>query len=190
MVKMKHVRGGCMQEKLGYKIKQLRKQEKLTLKQVSERTNLSISFLSQLENGKSSATLESLKKISETLGVNPSYFFREPEESGSTIIRNTSLVSDLGDSHFIYRDLTGQMRDPLFSPILVALKPGENQGNPFTHRGQEFLYVLEGTLTVLISKESHELHTTDSIFIDASKPHYWLNKTESITKFLCISAER
>lgn len=177
-------------KELGGKIRQLRKSRKLTLKNLSQSTSLSISFLSQLENGKSSATLESLKKIAENLGVNPSYFFQEAmEEKESSVLRNTSAVSDLDQSHFIYRDLTANMRNPLFSPILVILKPGENHGNPFTHKGQEFLYVLEGMLTVLLSGKEYFLHPFDSIFIDATKPHYWLNKTESPIKFLCISAE-
>lgn len=64
-----------MTDIIGAKIKSLRKERKLTLKQIADQTNLSISFLSQVERSKSSITLESLKKISEALGVNPSYFF-------------------------------------------------------------------------------------------------------------------
>ncbi|MFC3039814.1 helix-turn-helix domain-containing protein [Virgibacillus xinjiangensis] len=179
-----------MQEALGANIKQLRKRKKLTLKQISQQTGLSISFLSQLENGKSSATLESLKKISDTLGVNPSHFFDEPEKDPEeAIARNTSDVDDLGENTFIYRDLTGKMQNPLFTPILVVLNPGDNQGNNITHSGQEFLYVLEGTLTVMINQTEYTLEPYDSIFVDSSKPHYWLNRTEETVKFLCVSAE-
>ncbi|MFC2949329.1 helix-turn-helix domain-containing protein [Virgibacillus sediminis] len=179
-----------MKEDIGAKIKQLRKQKKQTLKQISEQTDLSISFLSQLENGKSSVTLESLRKISDTLGVNPSHFFDEPEEeSKQAIVRNSSHVTDAGKNPFIYRDLSGKMENPLFSPILVVLNPGENQGNNITHKGQEFLYVLEGTLTVLINQEEHTLEPSDSIFVDSSRPHYWLNRTNQTVKFLCVWAK-
>lgn len=68
-----------MNDLIGVKIKSLRKERKLTLKQIADQTNLSISFLSQVERSKSSITLESLKKISEALGVNPSYFFQSPK---------------------------------------------------------------------------------------------------------------
>ena len=49
---------------LGIKIKEIRTKRRMTLKVLAEMTGFSISFLSQLERGKSSATLESLKKIS------------------------------------------------------------------------------------------------------------------------------
>ena len=48
---------------LGIKIKEIRTKRHMTLKSLAEKTDFSISFLSQLEHGKSSATLESLKKI-------------------------------------------------------------------------------------------------------------------------------
>lgn len=67
-------------EKIGERIKSIRKEKKMTLKQISEKTNLSISFLSQVEHSKCSITLESLMKISEVLDVNPSFFFSEDDE--------------------------------------------------------------------------------------------------------------
>src|SRR5699024_4451147 len=90
-------------------------------------------------------------------------------------------------TNFFYRDLTGTMEDPLFSPILITLNPGDNGGRNFAHKGQEFLYVLEGILTVLINDEESILHPFDSIFLDSSFPHYWLNNKMHPIKFLCIS---
>ncbi|WP_077329194.1 helix-turn-helix domain-containing protein [Virgibacillus siamensis] len=178
-----------MTDELGTKIKQLRKQQKLTLKQIAEDTGLSISFLSQLEHSKTSVTLESLKKISESLNVNPSYFFAKPQTaSTSTVVRHESVETELRENKFIYRDLSGGMDNPLFSPILIILNPGDNRGSNFSHKGQEFLYVLEGTLTIHIEGEEHVLHPHDSIFLQSSKSHYWLNQTDQTIKFLCVSA--
>jgi transcriptional regulator with XRE-family HTH domain len=53
-------------DSIGEKMKSLRKERKLTLKSLAEQTGVSISFLSQVERGKSSVTLESLKKIADT----------------------------------------------------------------------------------------------------------------------------
>ncbi|WNS75169.1 cupin domain-containing protein [Bacillus sp. DTU_2020_1000418_1_SI_GHA_SEK_038] len=178
-----------MYENLGSKIKELRKDKRLTLKQIAEKTNLSISFLSQLEHGKTSATLESLKKISESLDVYPSYFFSKPEtKSNSNIVRNIMNENDLQENKFIYRDLSGRMERPLFYPNLIILNPGDNSGKNFSHQGQEFLYILEGILTVLIDDNEYVLKPYDCIFIDSARPHYWLNKTEKSVKFLCISS--
>jgi len=88
---------------IGEKIKQLRKEKKLTLKEIAEETDLSISFLSQVERMKSSLTLESLKKISEVLQVTPSYFFAtSTDQTQPTIIRGIDGDSDLMVNQFIY----------------------------------------------------------------------------------------
>lgn len=175
---------------IGEKIKKLRKEKKLTLKDVSEGTDLSISFLSQVERMQSSLTLESLKKISDTLGVNPSYFFSKGQEKEQSSIINRSFDEEFNATHFIYKDLSGNISELNFMPILVILKPGENGGNPFTHKGFEFLYILEGKLTVQIESKEYKLNPNDSIVVNSRKPHYWWNHTNNPVKFLCVSSER
>ncbi|SHH02425.1 helix-turn-helix domain-containing protein [Virgibacillus chiguensis] len=173
---------------IGKRINELRKRKKLTLKNISEQTGLSISFLSQLEHGKTSATLESLKRISESLDVNPSYFFSETDDdSRSTITRNTVDTANLTENRFIYKSLSGGMKDPAFIPNLIILDPGANRGNNFSHKGHEFLFVLEGTLTIEVNNCVNVLQPYDCVFLDSSKPHYWFNKTDKPIKFLCIS---
>lgn len=179
-----------MKLSIGQKIKMRRKERKLTLKDIAEQTGLSISFLSQVERMKSSLTLESLKKISEVLEVNPSYFFSDDEvPEQPTVIRAIDINLDFTGNQFVYKNLAGKYKGLGFSPLLVLLNPGENKGSQFTHAGKEFLYVLEGTLTVQAAEEEYHLNPHDSIIIDSSQPHYWLNLTENPVKFLCISSE-
>ncbi len=64
-----------MIDDIGKKIKKLRTNKKLTLKELSERTNLSIGFLSQLERGLTTVAIDSLTKIAKELDVNLTYFF-------------------------------------------------------------------------------------------------------------------
>lgn len=159
----------------------------MTLKTLAKQTGFSISFLSQLERGKSSATLESLKKISLALGVNPSYFFDEAEEE-ERIVRRGSLETEQMEKHNIYyKSLAKSMENPAFSPLLVVLKPNQNEGNLFRHAGQEFLYVLEGLLTVQLDSETYILDPSDSIMFDSRKEHYWYNYTDEDVKFLCVA---
>ncbi|MFS0689257.1 cupin domain-containing protein [Sporosarcina sp. 179-K 8C2 HS] len=171
---------------LGVKIRKIRSERGMTLKTLADRTGFSISFLSQLERGKSSATLESLKKISLAFGVNPSYFFEEEEtESDQSLIIDQRM-----DAHHIYyKDLGTMVANRDFAPLFVVLKPGQTEGNLITHKGQEFLYVIEGTLTVRLEDELHELGPTESFMLDSTRPHYWYNYTDSDVKLLCVSSE-
>jgi len=171
---------------LGVKIRSIRSERGMTLKTLADQTGFSISFLSQLERGKSSATLESLKKISIAFGVNPSYFFEEEETDG----QKSLVIDQRMDAHDIYyKDLGTMVAHRDFAPLLVILKPGQTEGNLITHKGQEFLYVLEGTLTVRLENEIHELGPTDSFMLDSTRPHYWYNYTANDVKLLCVSSE-
>lgn len=171
---------------LGAKIRRIRSKQGMTLKTLADRTGFSISFLSQLERGKSSATLESLKKISIAFGVNPSHFFEEDETDG----QQTSIIDQRMDAHNIfYKDLGTTVANRDFAPLLVVLKPGQTEGNLITHRGQEFLYVIEGILTVRIENEIYELGPTESLMLDSTQPHYWYNYSDREVKILCVSSE-
>lgn len=65
-----------LQRQIGDKIRELRKTQQLTLAQLAERTGLSVGFLSQIELGKNSASVETLYRLSRALGVEPGFFFQ------------------------------------------------------------------------------------------------------------------
>lgn len=165
-------------ESIGVTLKNLRKERKFTLKELAQQTSVSISFLSQVERGKSSVTLESLKKIADALDVNPSVFFAEDE------VKDNSTIEP-----FYYKDLSSGVRDASFSPILVTLNPGETEGSAFSHSGHEFLFVVKGLLTVEINGDRMQLHEQESIMFEASKTHYWFNHTKSTVQFLVVSSK-
>jgi len=173
-----------MNVSIGQKMKALRQEKKLTLKEVAEQTGFSISFLSQFERGKSSATLESLKKIAWALGTNPSYFFDD-----SPSLSTNQEESHLQQHQMMYQNLAKDLENQRFAPLKVTLLPGENEGNLFRHDGQEFLYVLEGELTVQIEEDKLLLKKDESIMFDATRLHYWYNYTNHPVIFLCISMD-
>ncbi|WP_313893724.1 XRE family transcriptional regulator [Psychrobacillus sp.] len=167
-------------DSVGQVLKSLRKERKLTLKTLAEQTNVSISFLSQVERGKSSVTLESLKKIADALAVNPSVFFSAEHTQDDLEIRRQK---------FHYQDLSNGISDAFYSPILVTLQPGESEGDAFSHSGHEFLFVLEGSLTVLIDGVKEDFSAQQSIMFDATKDHYWYNLTDQPVRFLVVSSK-
>ncbi|TWT25339.1 helix-turn-helix domain-containing protein [Planomicrobium sp. CPCC 101110] len=167
-------------DSMGIILKNLRKERKLTLKELAEQTGVSISFLSQVERGKSSATLESLKRFADALDVNPGVFFEE--NTGRDELAERKAL-------FHYKDLSHGVKHSNLSPILVTLYPGENEWSPFAHSGFEFLFVLEGLLTVEIDGERSQLSEQESVLFDASKKHYWANHTEKDVRFLVVSSK-
>lgn len=66
-----------LQRKIGERIREARKAHSLTLAQTAERTGLSVGFLSQIELGKNSASVETLYRIARALGMQPGEFFQD-----------------------------------------------------------------------------------------------------------------
>jgi len=62
---------------LGSRLRTLRKERTLTLKQLANKTALSVSLISQIELGKSAASVSTLRKLSTALGVSMSDLFEE-----------------------------------------------------------------------------------------------------------------
>lgn len=169
-----------MSEMLGSELKKLRKSREMTLKELSAESGLSISFLSQVERGLRTLTFTSLKKISEALDVNVNFFFDDKREN--------PVDTGALNGNFSYEDLSGDIENPSFTPALVELKAGEIQHSPYTHRGQEFIYVLSGALQVIIQGKLQVLGAGESIHIDSKVEHEWYNDTEEPAKILLVSS--
>lgn len=174
-----------MDDKLGKEFKRIRKSKKLTLREVSERSGLSVSFLSQVERGISSVTFTSLRKIAEALDVNINIFFEEEEKALS--IKKHSLKTSAVQPHFTFTSLVGNMENPQFYPARIELKAGESHTAPYTHHGQEFVYVLEGELKVVLKDHEETLYAHECMHIDSTEEHVWYNETDQPAVLLVVS---
>ena len=175
-----------MEKNIGKLLKDLRYKKELTLKDLAQKSGLSISFLSQVENSKSSITLQSLSKIADALEVSRSYFFPESTPQKSFVRKNPTDMLDFNQSDFIYQSLSNEIPNSLFEPMLVVLLPNNQKVNSSTHKGQEFVYVLEGTLTLVHNEEEHDLEVGDSFHMDSTTPHTWFNRTNETVKLLYV----
>ncbi|MFS0786408.1 XRE family transcriptional regulator [Shouchella sp. 1P09AA] len=177
-----------MRQSIGLEIKRIRKQKTFTLKQLAEKTGLSISFLSQIERGKSSMTLESLNKISDAFDISTSQFFSNDAHDDRPI-KKQNIVKDSTD-FFHYQSLLGAMADPIFEPRIVTLMPTKERITPFIHEGQEFIYVLKGTLTFVYKDTMYELQEGDSFHFESTEAHNWINYSEETVKLLQVVAKK
>jgi transcriptional regulator with XRE-family HTH domain len=179
-----------MNEKLGKKIKEIRTSKGLKLKDLSEKTNLSIGFLSLIERGLTSAGLASLQSIADALEVDIAYFLNAwGKNRKKRILRSYEHEAfRIDDSKFVYFSLAGDFENQILDPVLVLLLPGESREKvlPFQHQGEEFTYVLEGILTFLIEDKEYEMNPGDSIHIPSTVPHNWVNLTSKLVRALYV----
>lgn len=165
---------------LGQKIKSLRQRKGMSLQQMAQKTNLSEPLLSQIESEVVAPPVATLLKISKALNVNIGYFFQE-EESGkrAVIVRKNErkqvfrrIHEDPSKVGYYYESLAYPKADKHMEPFQVqfALKKKEDLLF-FNHKGEEFLYVLEGQLEFNYENEAYLLEPGDSLYFDSSIPH-------------------
>lgn len=179
-----------MQKEIGEKINELRILKNLTLKELSEKSNLSVSFLSQAERGLTSIAIMSLKSIADALEVDLTYFFTPPKKHRDMITRSFEQeIFRIADGKMIYYSLGSDIPDKKFDPMVVVLLPSQRMDEiiPYSHSGEEFVYVLEGIFTLFIEDRTYELYPGDSAHITSILPHNWGNLTNKLVKIIAVN---
>ncbi|HHY03601.1 MAG: cupin domain-containing protein [Thermoanaerobacteraceae bacterium] len=181
-----------MKKDIGKKIKELRNSRGLTLKQLSEKADLSISFLSQVERGIASIAVTSLEKIADVFEVELSYFFTPPQKHDSLILRSYEQKVFSVEESRIYHRLGNDANEKVLEPLLISLLPNQTREEitPYSHEGEEFVYVLEGILTIFVGNQEYQLNPGDSVHMSSTIPHEWANFTNKLVKVLSVSTPR
>lgn len=157
------------------RIKELRLQEDMTLKKLSEKTGLSVSFLSQIERGSSSLAITSLKKIADALNVSMTYFFQETDGHTYAVKHDDQKTFRVEGSQSKYIRLAGNFFDRKLEPIVVTLQPRQKDHEVFSHPGEEFYYVIKGTVIFTIEEKEYIINEGESIHFPSEKDHSWEN---------------
>jgi transcriptional regulator with XRE-family HTH domain len=168
------------------KIRDLRKKHNMRLKDLSKKTGLSVSFLSQIERGSTSLAIISLKKIADALDVPITEFFEDESRQDFMVKAEDQKTFRIEGSTTQYARLGGNFNGRSLEPLLVTLAPGMVQDPVFNHPGEEFYYVLEGAVIISVDGKEHLVKVGDSIHFPSHLPHFWQNPLDHTSKILCV----
>ena len=179
---------------VGEKIKTLREQKGLLLKDVADRTGFSTALISQMENHLVSPSLGTLIKLAKALDVKVGDFFGESHEDPYTIVRKdeqktvSRFASKEGVKYgYSYGSLGFDLKNRHMEPFIVTLEPATiKTSKTSTHEGEEFIYVLEGEMEVILGNHRDVLYPGDSIYYDSTIPHRVQCHQERNTKILAV----
>lgn len=172
-------------DSLGGHLRELRTSRGLTLEQVSERSDVSVGMLSQIERGLSNPSFLTLFKIARGLEVPVSRFFSGLGSSSKVVRKHErkKLVSVINGSRSGARELTYELLSPDLSGSLELLwieygPEASTEAADFSHEGEECGVVLEGRLQVHVADDVFLLEAGDSVYLESSVPHWFRNPDE------------
>jgi DNA-binding transcriptional MerR regulator len=177
----------------GRPIRRLREQHGLSLRQASERTGLSISFLSALERGVTGASVATLQRLTAAYGTTMLELFGGDGDGADAEPRQRLVRADerrvlrLGPAEVRIEELARGTRQ--LEPQLFVLAEGASSDGAYAHDGEEFLYLLSGAVTVWVGDdETYALNRAgDALSFPSTLPHRWRNDASGESRLLWIN---
>ena len=130
--------------------------------------------------------ITSLKKIADALGAPITSFFDAFDNKNFVVKAEDHKPFRIEGYNAIYTRLGGEFSGRLLEPLLVVLDPGKNHHGKISHPGEEFYYVLEGTVVFNVDGVEYVVNEGESIHYPSEITHYWLNPTDKPAKVLCV----
>jgi transcriptional regulator with XRE-family HTH domain len=181
MVKKKRIDPGEIEAlRIGHKLKELRQKRRYTLQDLATKTGLTKSLISEVEQGEVSPPIATLIKLAKALKIGMASFFEEAEKSeeisltraGERIVVKRRPHHQEGEVDYIYESLEMNKPEKHMEPFLVEFKPMDTSDMVFmSHRGEEFLYLLEGTLEFRTDDRVEVLNPGDTIYFESEINH-------------------
>ena len=174
---------------LGGLIRLLRKKNGWTLRQMGEKVGIPLSTLAKVEQDKLTLTYDKLQQFSSRLGLTMTEFLAQAEASpaGSApavVTARRSLATggnsvQISTPNYDYEYLCADLREKRMVPIIGRIRARDitEFGEPLRHTGEEFVYVLEGTIEVHMQFYTPATVTVgQGIYLDSTMGHAYLAK--------------
>ena len=178
-------------EKIGRYIHDLRIKNKMTLKQLSEKVNLSPGFLSQLERGYTTFSLNTLAALAEVFSTDLSCFFAQqsPSPEERCVFRSYKRSNLRISKGFQQYTLFSEMHSNRINLEIYEIYPVNEYSETvvFCHREEEFMFLLNGCLEMTLGSDVFILNPHDGIYVPPNTPHSWKNITDNTVLLLGVS---
>lgn len=170
---------------IGAKIRELRIKNGLTQEELANRSELSKGFISQLESEQTSPSIATLVDILECLGTDLKGFFNEATDEKIVFGKQDYFTKEDEDHSITWIIPNCQKND--MEPILLTLKPGGKASKDEPHAGEEFGYVLSGTIILHVGEALYKAKAGESFYFQPYKDHYIENCGALTAKVLWIA---
>ena len=171
---------------IGAKIKQLRTFYGLTQEELADRCDLTKGYISQLENDLTSPSISTLTDILSALGSNLKNFFSDEDDDEIVFKKDDYFVKEV--DNYIMTWLVPNSQKNEMEPVLFELAANASSDIDMPHEGEEFGYVLEGSIVVVYGNKSVTCKKGESFYFVTNKKHYIKNTTDKPAKVIWVSS--
>jgi transcriptional regulator with XRE-family HTH domain len=179
-------------EELGSRIRGVRKDRGLTLKDLERVSGFSATHISEIERGKTSPTIGALVRISQALGKDTSFFLEEEQLNEIALVRRDERAPlPLGVAKVSGEYLTPGIPGGRLNAYMISLEIGNSREVVYeAHAGEEGLFVVSGKVEALIGDRVIPMAVGDAVQYPADRPHGFRNVGEGDALLLLVSTKR
>ena len=172
---------------IGKEIKRLRIINGLTQEELADRCELSKGFISQVERDLASPSISTLSDLLQCLGTDLKNFFNEAIDEDVVFKADDVFVKEYKDEGSIINWIVPNSQKNDMEPIIIELTPDGKSYIDDPHEGEEFGYVLNGSIVLHIGNKKYRVKKNESFYYKPNAVHYIENKTKSNAKVLWVS---
>lgn len=157
---------------IGNRMKELRIQYGLTQQELADRSELTKGFISQLERNQNTPSITTLLDIIQCLGTTPAEFFAD-EEPEQIVFKESDYFEKIDEEKKTTIEwVVPNAQKNSMEPVRLTLAPGGISEILAPHSGEEFGYVIKGTVKVNYGGKNHVVKAGESFYFKAGKRHF------------------
>lgn len=173
---------------IGTKLKELRIVKDLTQEELADRAELSKGFISQLERDLTSPSIATLVDILQCLGTDLKDFFNDsPDEQ--VVFKSSDYFEKI--DHELNNKIEWiipNAQKNIMEPIRLTLEPGGSTYPDNPHEGEEFGYVLNGSITIHLGSKTYKAKKGESFYFIPNQKHYIKAGTKAGASIIWVSS--
>ena len=174
---------------LAPRLQALRRRQRLSLRELSRRTGIAVSFLSALERGQNNVSVAKLKILLDALGSNLGAFF-SPEAPATTqvVYRAAELVEISAQRGISFLEVAAGRPGRALQLLVERYRPGADTGpESYRHEAEEAGVVLKGKLELTVDGQVYLLGPGDAYYFDSRRPHRFRNRGSTTVEAISVN---
>ncbi|MBW2063888.1 MAG: helix-turn-helix transcriptional regulator [Deltaproteobacteria bacterium] len=167
---------------IGDRIRSIRLEKGLSIKELAERAGCSDEYLGWVEDGQIEPPVALLLRLEKAMHLDTGSLLESPRSWEKRMEEAAKRTK-----HYSYQALTPPEPDKRLMAFSIKIPPGtDHDGVGYRHEGEEFIYVLEGSVDVRLEKEKHRLSKKESLRFNSNLDHFISNPGDVEAQLLVI----